>query len=133
MTPVWLLGLVTADATTPFLLPPDLRDWRPDGHLAWCVLDVVVDQLDLGPLLRAYRADGMAIPPTTPSCYSACCCMGYCLGVRSSRRERRLDASVGKLDRLVQRLADATAPPQGNAADQFTVEAPHRPIADSGP
>jgi hypothetical protein len=30
----------------PFLLPPDLRDWLPEGHLAWFVLDVV-DQLDL--------------------------------------------------------------------------------------
>jgi hypothetical protein len=25
----------------PFLLPPDLRDWLPKGHLAWFVLDVV--------------------------------------------------------------------------------------------
>jgi hypothetical protein len=40
-----------------FLLPPDLRDWLPAGHLAWFVLDVV-DQLDLGPFLKAYRADG---------------------------------------------------------------------------
>jgi hypothetical protein len=30
----------------PFLLPPDLRDWLPEGHLAWFILDVV-DQLDL--------------------------------------------------------------------------------------
>ena len=28
------------------LLPPSLRDWLPENHLAYCVSDVV-DQLDL--------------------------------------------------------------------------------------
>jgi hypothetical protein len=32
------------DRNQPFLLPPDLRDWLPNDHLAWFVLDVV-DQL----------------------------------------------------------------------------------------
>jgi hypothetical protein len=45
------------DRDQAFLLPPDLRDWLPSDHLAWFVLDVV-DQLDLGPFLKAYRADG---------------------------------------------------------------------------
>jgi hypothetical protein len=36
------------DRDQPFLLPPDLRDWLPQEHLAWFVLDVV-DQLDLAP------------------------------------------------------------------------------------
>jgi hypothetical protein len=25
----------------PFLLPPDLRDWLPDDHLAWFILDLI--------------------------------------------------------------------------------------------
>jgi hypothetical protein len=29
------------DRDQPFLLPPDLRDWLPEGHLAWFILDVV--------------------------------------------------------------------------------------------
>jgi hypothetical protein len=41
----------------PFLLPPDLRDWLPEGHLAWFVLDVV-DQLDLTQGVRDARASG---------------------------------------------------------------------------
>ena len=45
------------DRDQAFLLPPDVRDWLPGDHLAWFVLDVV-DQLDLGPFLKAYRADG---------------------------------------------------------------------------
>ena len=31
----------------PFLLPPDMREWLPAGHLAWFVIDAVVS-LDLG-------------------------------------------------------------------------------------
>jgi transposase len=48
-----------------FLLPPDLRDWLPASHLAWFVLDVV-DQLDLGPFLAAYRDDGHGHPAYDP-------------------------------------------------------------------
>jgi hypothetical protein len=42
------------DRDQPFLLPPDLRDWLPKGHLAWFVLDVT-DQLDLAPFYLAHR------------------------------------------------------------------------------
>jgi hypothetical protein len=45
------------DRDQAFLLPPDVREWLAADHLAWFVLDVV-DQLDLGPFLAAYRADG---------------------------------------------------------------------------
>ena len=31
----------------PFLLPPDMREWLPAGHLAWFVIDAV-GALDLG-------------------------------------------------------------------------------------
>jgi hypothetical protein len=55
------------------------------------------------------------------------------LDVRRGWREGRLDAAVGELDRLVQRLADAAAAPQDNPADPFTVETPHRPVTNSGP
>src|SRR6266540_4287931 len=39
-------NFLRGDRDQPFLLPPDLRDWLPQGHLAWFILDVV-DQLDL--------------------------------------------------------------------------------------
>jgi hypothetical protein len=29
------------DRDQAFLLPPDLRDWLPSGHLAWFVPDVL--------------------------------------------------------------------------------------------
>jgi hypothetical protein len=53
---------------------------------------------------------------------------------RAARLARgRLDAAVAELDRLVQRLADAAQAPERNPADPFTVDAPHRPITNSGP
>ncbi|MCA1693988.1 MAG: IS1182 family transposase, partial [Actinobacteria bacterium] len=39
------------------LLPPSLKDWLPEGHLAWFVLAAVED-LDLAEFYGAYRADG---------------------------------------------------------------------------
>jgi len=39
------------------LLPPSLRDWLPDGHLAWFVL-AVFEELDLSAFYGAYRGDG---------------------------------------------------------------------------
>ncbi len=77
------------DRDQPFLLPPDLRDWLPKGHLAWFILDVV-DQLDLDPFLRAYRADGHGHPAYDPKTLLGVLLYGYAIGVRSSRQiERR--------------------------------------------
>jgi transposase len=77
------------DRDQPFLLPPDLRDWLPTDHLAWFVLDVV-DQLDLGPFLRGYRADGHGHPAYHPKTLLGVLLYAYAIGVRSSRQiERR--------------------------------------------
>src|SRR6266508_1709091 len=72
----------------PFLLPPDLRDWLPADHLAWFVLDVV-DQLDLGPFLRAYRGDGHGYPAYDPKALLGMLLYAYATGVRSSRQIQR--------------------------------------------
>ena len=39
------------DPEQKLLLPPDLRDWLPEGHLALFISDVV-DELDLSAILR---------------------------------------------------------------------------------
>jgi hypothetical protein len=59
-------NFLRGDRDQSFLLPPDLRDWLPQGHLAWFILDVV-DQLDLQPFYRAHRNDGHghALPKAT--------------------------------------------------------------------
>jgi transposase len=77
------------DRDQPFLLPPDLRDWLPEGHLAWFVLDLA-DQLDLTPFYRAHRDEGHGHPAYDPKALLGVLLYGYCLGVRSSRQlERR--------------------------------------------
>jgi transposase len=82
-------NFLRGDRDQPFLLPPDLRDWLPEGHLAWFILDVV-DQLDLEPFLRAYRADGHGHPAYDPKMLLGVLLYAYAIGVRSSRQiERR--------------------------------------------
>jgi len=82
------------DRDQAFLLPPDVRDWLPADHLAWFMLDVV-DQLDLGPFLKAYRADGHGRAAYEPRMLLAVLLYGYCTGVRSSRQiERRCHEDV---------------------------------------
>ncbi|TPQ18352.1 hypothetical protein [Streptomyces sporangiiformans] len=39
------------------LQPPDLRDWLPEDHLAWFVIEAI-EQLHLEPFYGAYRSDG---------------------------------------------------------------------------
>jgi transposase len=83
-------NFLRGDRDQPFLLPPDLRDWLPQEHLAWFILDVV-DQLDLAPFYRQYRDDGHGHPAYDPKTLLGVLLYGYCLGVRSSRQiERRL-------------------------------------------
>lgn len=68
----------------PFLLPPDLREWLPDGHLALFVTDVVAS-LDLGEIYRSYEGDGRGQPPYEPAMMVSLLLYAYCLGKPSSR------------------------------------------------
>ena len=47
------------ERATPFLLPPSVDDWLPNGHLARFVVDIV-EQLDLSAFTRQYRGSGSA-------------------------------------------------------------------------
>src|SRR4029453_5743105 len=81
-------NFVACDRDQAFLLPPDLRDWLPADHLAWFVRDVI-DQLDLQPFLKAYRADGHGRAAYGPRMLLGVLLYGYCTGVRSSRQIER--------------------------------------------
>jgi hypothetical protein len=52
---------IGADRDQVFLMPPSVRDWVPEGHLVWTVLDAV-GQLDLSAFYAVYRADGHGRP-----------------------------------------------------------------------
>jgi len=82
-------NFVACDRDQELLLPPSLRDWLPEGHLAWFVIDAVA-QLDLSVFYAAYRADGHGRPAHDPAMMVALLLYGYAIGERSSRRlERR--------------------------------------------
>src|SRR5215207_957522 len=76
------------------LLPPDLREWLPEDHLAWFVLDAV-GELDLGGFYSAYRSDGWGAAAHDPQMMVALFVYAYAIGERSSRAiERRLREDV---------------------------------------
>ena len=47
------------------LLPPDMRDWLPEDHLVYFILDVV-RELDLSEIYVAYNGDKGGQPPFNP-------------------------------------------------------------------
>src|SRR3954462_6429781 len=60
---------IGVDREQVFLMLPSVRDWVPDGHLVWTVLDAVCE-LDLSAFYSAYRADGHGRPAYEPSMMS---------------------------------------------------------------
>ncbi len=85
---------ICGDRDQELLLPPSLREWLPDGHLAWFVIETV-ERLDLSAITGAYRADGHGRPPYDPAMMTALLIYNYAVGVRSSRQvERRLTEDV---------------------------------------
>jgi transposase len=73
-----------------FLLPPSLRDWLPENHLAYFVSDVI-DNVDLSAMDEVYGEERRGQPPYDPRMMTKLLVYGYCVGVFSSRRlERRL-------------------------------------------
>jgi transposase len=77
------------------LLPPSLRDWLPEDHLAYFVSDVV-EQLDLSAIESVYEKEERGQPPYHPRMMTKVLLYGYCVGVFSSRRiEKKLAEDVG--------------------------------------
>ncbi|PYM40925.1 MAG: IS1182 family transposase [Candidatus Rokuibacteriota bacterium] len=77
------------DLDQRLLLPPDLREWLPDDHLALFVSDVV-DGLDLSAILDTYESgDGRGQPPYHPAMMVKLLLYAYCVGKPSSRKIER--------------------------------------------
>ena len=89
------------DRNQAFLLPPSLRDWLPDGDLAYFIIDLV-ETLDLRAIYRYYelgetkpskrkrRKARSGQPAYHPEMMTALLLYAYCNGTPSSRR-------IGKL------------------------------------
>jgi len=70
------------------LFPPSPREWLPEGHLAYFVLDVV-RELDLKKIEAHYERELRGYPPYHPQMMTGLLLYGYCTGVSSSRRIER--------------------------------------------
>jgi hypothetical protein len=55
---------LACDRDQSLLLPPDLREWLDEDHLAWFVIEAV-KALDLEASYRSYAPTATAAPPTT--------------------------------------------------------------------
>ena len=77
------------------LLPPDVREWLPEGHLAHHVSDLV-DGLDLTAFYALYEGDGRRNAAYEPRMMVKVLLYAYATGVFSSRRvARKLEEDVG--------------------------------------
>src|SRR5215204_6814175 len=75
---------IGCDREQVFLMPPSLRDWVPEAHLVWTVLDAV-DELDLSAIYADYRDDGRGRPAYEPAMMVGLLLYAYARGIRSSR------------------------------------------------
>jgi transposase len=82
-------NFLTYDRDQPLLLPPDLRDWLPEDHLAWFVIEAI-EELDHEPFYASYRSDGHGRAAHEPKLMLTLLAYAYAVGERSSRGiERR--------------------------------------------
>jgi transposase len=81
-------NFLSCDREQTLLLPPDLREWLPDDHLAWFVIDAV-SELELSAFYADYRDDGWGRAAHDPEMMVALLVYAYALDVRSSRKIER--------------------------------------------
>jgi transposase len=81
-------SFIACDREQSFLLPPDVREWLPEGHLAWFVIDAVAE-MDLDAFYGVYRRDGRSRPAYDPAMMVALLLYAYARGIRSSRAIER--------------------------------------------
>jgi transposase len=87
-------NFIACDREQVLLVPPSLREWLPEEHLAWFVLDAVAE-MNLGAFYASYRDDGWGRAAHDPAMMVALFVYAYAIGVRSSRSiERRCHDDV---------------------------------------
>jgi transposase len=82
-------NFLRCDRDQSYLLPPDLRDWLDEDHLAWFVIEAV-EELDLDRFYRSYREDGHGRAAHDPTMMVTLLAYAYSVGEQSARGiERR--------------------------------------------
>src|SRR4051812_49942750 len=81
-------NFLACDREQSFLLPPDVREWLPENHLAWFVIDTVA-VMDTAAFYAAYRDDGHGRAAYEPAVMVALLLYCWARGTRSSRAIER--------------------------------------------
>jgi transposase len=68
------------------LLPPSLKDWLAEGHLAHFISDLVEESLDLSEITEVYEREDRGYPPYHPVMMTKVLLYAYCIGLPSSRK-----------------------------------------------
>ena len=76
-------NMINADRDQMMLMPPSIREWLPDDHLAVFIGDIV-DGLDLTPIEQEYRGSGKRA--YNPRILLSLLFYGYSTGLFSSRK-----------------------------------------------
>ncbi len=83
-----------SDPAQLLLLPPSLRDWLPEDHLAYFVADLV-DELDLQAIHKTYGGVTRGTVPYDPRMLVRVLLYAYAMGIPASRQiARRLQEDV---------------------------------------
>jgi len=87
-------NFLTCDREQSLLMPPDLREWLDEDHLAWFVIEAI-EELDLETFYASYRTDGHGRAAHDPKMMLTLLAYAYAVGERSSRGiERRCREDV---------------------------------------
>ena len=97
-----------------YLLPPNLAEWLPEGHLASFISDVV-DQLDLREIFISYEnGGGRGAPPYNPTMILKLLMYGYCTGKPSSRKIEKATWEI-----VAYRVLSANQHPDHDSISEF--------------
>ena len=108
-------NFIGCDRDQGLLLPPDLREWLPAGHLSRFVIETV-ERLDLSGVYGYYRQDGHGRPAHDPGMMVALVLYAYAVGVTSSRAiERRC------VDDVAFRVISANRQPDHSTIARFLI------------
>jgi transposase len=67
-------NFIECDREQAFLMPPSLRDWVPEDHVVWTIIEAV-EGMDLSDFYADYRSDGHGRPAYDPKVMVALCSM----------------------------------------------------------
>jgi transposase len=81
-------NFIECDREQAFLMPPSLREWLPEDHLAWFVIEAVAG-MNLDEFYADYRADGHGRAAYEPAMMVALLLYAYATGQRSARAIER--------------------------------------------